>query len=721
MTRISFGEVADKAVAETALSAAAFGGNYLFVTHGKGARKGIGDGGFDEAAEYIGLSHFRYPGGTIAEELFDPANPDASLALVNHMTGHVYDNPRPITPMSEFLAYAESVGGKVTLVVPTLRYAEDYASGDAARIAAVEAEIRGFVEGVMSGSYAHLIETFEIGNEYVWGGINSDLSNITARDYGAIADSFARLMQETFDATEFDPLISVQSTVGKWGWHDHAALDQFSAAGLDAIDAVTAHLYRSNVLSKNFEKNMARDIGYADRWSDAAGRELEVIVSEWNANDGEVGNGVLLPISTAMMRMFNAMAAEGVERAHVWPIIQNTCNELVDHRLDADNIDGYIRLAGELYTQMNRHLDGLHVIDNEDAIHTDGDGDIDYFLHGYASAAEHRAVFVISSLQPEAETVTLDLSDALESVLCATTPGAATYTDVRITFVSADGDPLARNVLGQSHEVDVAAAEGAAEGDGIFQLELNACDVAFVELRGVMCGTAGDDVITGTDRDDTIEGGGGADLINGGEGFDFISFASADVGVKAKLGGGAVCDGDARGDVYESIEGVLGSAHTDALYGDGESNVIEGGAGGDRLYGRGGDDVLDGGAQCDVLFGNGGADIISGGEGRDRFVFFRTADTGVGAGERDVIADFEADLGERLEIRRFDADLTQRLKQFFDFIGEDEFSGQAGELRFFRDGGETTLVQGDQTGDGVADFEIELTGDQALTEANFLI
>ena len=53
-------------------------------------------------------------------------------------------------------------------------------------------------------------------------------------------------------------------------------------------------------------------------------------------------------------------------------------------------------------------------------------------------------------------------------------------------------------------------------------------------------------------------------------------------------------------------------------------------------------------------------------------------------------------------------------------IGDGPFSGTAGELRFAQAGGRT-VVEGDVTGDGRADFQIELLGLHTLTAADFLL
>lgn len=109
-------------------------------------------------------------------------------------------------------------------------------------------------------------------------------------------------------------------------------------------------------------------------------------------------------------------------------------------------------------------------------------------------------------------------------------------------------------------------------------------------------GTSGDDVLVGTSGDDTILAGGGNDT-------------------------------------------VLASAGHDIVSGGAGNDLISGGSGGSTLGGGTGNDVIHGGADNDVIIGGAGNDTMSGGAGADTFVFV-AADSGVGAGHRDVILDF---------------------------------------------------------------------------------
>lgn len=168
----------------------------------------------------------------------------------------------------------------------------------------------------------------------------------------------------------------------------------------------------------------------------------------------------------------------------------------------------------------------------------------------------------------------------------------------------------------------------------------------------------------------------------------------------------------------------MGGSYADNLRGGNADDVLYGEGVSDRLYGRAGDDTLNGGTGADAIYGNRGADQMTGGpdEGRrDRFIFFNESESGVGAGNRDIITDFKP--GEdRIELSRIDGDSLTEGKQDIHFIGSNGFTGNAGELRAGMVRSDNiTLVQLDLDGDGVADFEIELTGLLTLSVNDFLI
>lgn len=179
-----------------------------------------------------------------------------------------------------------------------------------------------------------------------------------------------------------------------------------------------------------------------------------------------------------------------------------------------------------------------------------------------------------------------------------------------------------------------------------------------------LSGGAGSDSLSGGEGDDVLIGGAGADVLDGGAdgvdaidaGMDLVSYADADQGVTASLSAanGVIATGDAAGDTYVRIDGLIGSANDDQLYGfDAQASYLEGGAGNDRLQAYESDDTLIGGAGADSLFGGGGSDVLEGGDGDDWFAGGHdtaAADSFTGGDGYDVVSYAALDVGVWLNL-----------------------------------------------------------------------
>ncbi|WP_425481498.1 calcium-binding protein, partial [Luteimonas suaedae] len=107
-------------------------------------------------------------------------------------------------------------------------------------------------------------------------------------------------------------------------------------------------------------------------------------------------------------------------------------------------------------------------------------------------------------------------------------------------------------------------------------------------------GGAGVDVLFGGSGNDTLDGGAGADLLFGGDGIDIASYASSTryaAFVYLKPEAAFASASEAKGDVFESIEGLEGTYAADHLGGDDDDNILKGGGGSDVLLGGGGSDI----------------------------------------------------------------------------------------------------------------------------------
>jgi serralysin len=148
------------------------------------------------------------------------------------------------------------------------------------------------------------------------------------------------------------------------------------------------------------------------------------------------------------------------------------------------------------------------------------------------------------------------------------------------------------------------------------------------------------------------------------------------------------------------ISGIFATTHRNISIA--YNTVIENAAGGsarDYLVGNDVANKLSGNGGNDVLNGLGGNDILSGGAGADEFRFFQNSGN-------DRITDF-ASGQDKIHLTEIDANTNAAGNQAFAFVGNAAFSGVAGQLRTYSQGGDN-YVAGDVNGDSVADFTINL-------------
>jgi len=190
----------------------------------------------------------------------------------------------------------------------------------------------------------------------------------------------------------------------------------------------------------------------------------------------------------------------------------------------------------------------------------------------------------------------------------------------------------------------LAAIPGSAMSNAALEAAACAAPTIYVEdgvivggprdgttYRGVLLGSAADDIISGTDGRDTIRASNGDDIICGYGGKDAIYGGNGE----DTLFGGDDDDklyGQNDPDVIHGGEGndkIVGAAGDDSLYGDAGNDDVQGQAGNDTLFGGDdvdkvvggpGDDVINGGDGDDNLWGQNGDDRISGDSGNDKVV-----------------------------------------------------------------------------------------------------
>lgn len=198
-------------------------------------------------------------------------------------------------------------------------------------------------------------------------------------------------------------------------------------------------------------------------------------------------------------------------------------------------------------------------------------------------------------------------------------------------------------------------------------------------------GGNGNDKLIGGIGNDVIMCDSGSDSIDGGSGTDTLSYASSTAGVNVNLAKTtAQTGGYASGDTLISIENIIGSSYNDTLLGSAIANAIYGGSG------------------KDIMTGAGGADL---------FQYSLITDSGKVSGARDIITDFVNGI-DKIDLSAFAGT--------FVFKGTGAFTHTAHEIDYAQISG-NTIISADADGNGVLDFQIELSGLHNMTASDFLL
>ncbi|EYD75875.1 Serralysin [Rubellimicrobium mesophilum DSM 19309] len=287
--------------------------------------------------------------------------------------------------------------------------------------------------------------------------------------------------------------------------------------------------------------------------------------------------------------------------------------------------------------------------------------------------------------------------------------------DSRINDWAGTYTPLSSPIVGRI--LDASVRDGDVSGPTPLLGDDGANVLTGTSGRNVIDAFGGDDTLVGGRGIDRMKGGAGNDTlsldlgndyVNGGAGNDWLDASGADVAVTVNLG---IQSAQATGfgtDVIRGIENVQGGSGADTVYGNADANILNGRAGNDTLRAQGGADTLLGGLGRDVM--SGGTDTV-----RDLFVFNSVAESAVGATQRDVINGFVRGIDD-IDLRSIDANATLAGDQAFLWGGT---TAKAFGL-WQAVGSSIVVLKGDVTGDGVADFEIQVNGAGGLGAGDVL-
>jgi Ca2+-binding RTX toxin-like protein len=295
----------------------------------------------------------------------------------------------------------------------------------------------------------------------------------------------------------------------------------------------------------------------------------------------------------------------------------------------------------------------------------------------------------------------------LSLTITATATGAlVTYGEETLQIVTPNGQPIQPGLF------------QIQDFTGLWHVPTPAPDP-----ENLVFGTNQVDVLTGSAADDMFMVSPGADTVNGGDGYDTIILTRATGAIRIYLDAPNQNNNIATGQIFQSIEGIVGSAFSDNLNGNSANNRIEGMDGHDRLAGSLGNDSLYGGAGNDTQLGGLGADLLDGGLGRDR-ASYRESQTGLradladpGSNTGEAAGDIYIDI-EEMEGSNGNDTLggDTQANSLYGLNGHDWIDGRTGNDTLYGSEGNDTLVGGEgrdrlEGGNGIdfASYETSLS------------
>jgi hypothetical protein len=612
-----------------------FGGNLLFD------RDRISSGTYDEAVDALNIKSLRYPGGTITEQYFDIKNPNAQFAT-EFGTGNNID----LLPLSDFMNFSALKNLKPTIVIPTGTALSEGPLGTREVDPVAVDDIRVFVKTLLHGDFGNVdIQSFEIGNEYWLGG------EMTAVEYGKVASAISLAIQDEIDAfvatnsvsTNWtEPVIAVQmGNYGQFstepGWlQNKSIMAEFNSSEAAAVDAVVGHFYIGDGFEGVNDKQWFFD--RLNEWNNNSKfSNLDAYVTEWNTDFYLSSDTGLLQAAT-MLNMFAEMVSQGIDSAWVWPVQQNTKNDLF-----GDEGDTNITFGGEIFTLLSRNVAASVLVQkiiepNYAIFEFDKPGESVIFVINRTDVSQQLNINIDSNM--------ISFSYLVSTVLASNGEANNQNASPLLTIDTTPdffGQELVSNL--SAFEIGMYVLTDESVGVEIYaqnslQNPLNPNTSYNDSLVGStandqLFGYVGDDFIFSGDGMDTVHGGDGSDTIDGGGMADLIFGGGGGDVVFGGNGNDTVYLGDGN-DIFEDNyqSGQFGS---DTVFGESGNDELNGRWGDDYIDGGDGNDLIFGGQGNDTLLGGSGFDTIRGGEGDDEITISGGTDQVFGELGNDVI------------------------------------------------------------------------------------
>lgn len=474
----------------------------------------------------------------------------------------------------DYASYASATAGVTMSLYPGTTYSSDNREGGAL------GDILYDIEGLIGSNYDDILKGTNGNNRLFGGGGMDTLIGFGGDDYmdgGAGQDDYVvdSLSDIVIDSGSDDPVI-YRDRVKAWvdGYTLHATIESLILVSATAISGYGND--NNNQLWGNYGNNYLYGGGGVDVIDGAEGADTM---------EGGTGNDVYY-VDDAADVVIEAAGGGDYDK-----VSSSVTYMLPDH-------------VEELYLTGSAAIDGYGNAQNNRMKGTGGDNRL------FAGAGDD---WIDSSYGSDL----LDGGEGSDSYFLTQDGFNDTISDSGTTGVDVVYTNFNNYHLVDSAEVLVLYSGSALTGYGnAFDNIIRSADVSGNIAQSMY----------GLDGNDTLIGNGGGDYLDGGAGSDTIAFDDSAGAVTINLETGTGSGSHAQGDVYVSIENVVGTYYGDTLIGNAAANILDGGDDAslgfnDILDGRAGDDTLLGRDGNDSLTGGSGNDRLEGGAGNDTYLF----------------------------------------------------------------------------------------------------
>lgn len=556
--------------------------------------------GFRESAEELGLTHIRWPGGTLAEQRSEVYGLDVpDLFDAADLYTHDPDRARPGLPA--MLDHAITQGIALTIIIPTARYTEDLARGTS--------ELAAFMEALFSGAYGELPSRLilQIGNEYAFQEAFSEDPGL----YGLIAEAFIQEIEHRaapYVAQNPNKSVDIAMQMGMTHADDVAIRGHLSEFSLQSVDILAfnhlpislTNAHRPQVSEDPEdagESRFQRVSDYYSNWLSAikstgeSEPDIDLYLSAWT-----IGSPAIDPVevslphndygirgaSSALDLLYNYTRV-GVDMAAVWGVDVMNLNRLT--LFD----DGALSISptAAMFSMMSKSLVGTVPLSGAEGHSREEWGNI-YAFQGSNQIVVYSTVNDLSS-----QSATLLLR--LEGVAPTWEMSASRLEVALEPGLPGNLDPFLARLYEQPtiSEADVQWREDALsieffQGFSIVELVIDVPNnvlwgsaandhLAHDEIDVFLFGYEGHDSLEGGVGEDYLDGGAGNDVLRGGAGNDTLIGGSGVDTFAFHKGHGhdRVTDFEPGVDFLDFSEGLIPLARSASAPGSMLSDILE--------------------------------------------------------------------------------------------------------------------------------------------------